>query len=104
MRKGDSTKGVKAWATALALAAFALSPFAAEAGFTHHSTISSGVRRKLENGYVYLVTSDITVKAGTGFSAFEMDDNSTAVIYVASALSPFSESDSFSKSTGGTSI
>ena len=83
MKKKDRAKGVKAWAKALALAAFALVPFVAEAGFTHSQTIGTTSRRKLEGNTVYLVTSDLEIRASSGFSAFSMDANSTSVLYVA---------------------
>ena len=74
---------MKAWAKALALAAFALVPFMAEAGFTRSQTIGMTSRRKLEGNTVYLVTSDLEIRASSGFSAFSMDANSTSVLYVA---------------------
>ena len=83
MKKMDRAKGVKVWAKALALAAFALVPFVAEAGFTHSQTIGTTSRRKLEGNTVYLVTSDLEIRASSGFSAFSMDANSTSVLYVA---------------------
>ena len=83
MKKKDRAKGVKAWAKALALAAFALAPFVAEAGFTRSQAIGTKSRRKLEGDTVYKVTSDLEIKAASGLSAFYMDANSTSVLYVA---------------------
>ena len=80
---GDRSGGMKAWAKTLALAVFALVPFVAEAGFTHSQTIGTTSRRKLEGNTVYLVTSDLEIRASSGFSAFSMDANSTSVLYVA---------------------
>ena len=82
-RRSDRTSVVKAWAWTFALGFFMLAPGAAEAGFTRSQTIGTTSRRKLEGNTVYLVTSDLEIRASSGFSAFSMDANSTSVLYVA---------------------
>ena len=81
VRRSDRTVGPKAWAKARALGFFALAQGAAWAGFKNAVTLSSG-RKTLENGTVYIVNKDITVKAGAGFSAYAVNANSTAVLYI----------------------
>ena len=61
--KCDRSRGLKAWARALAMGFFALAQGAAWAGFKNVVTLSSG-RQTLENNMVYIVNKDITVKAG----------------------------------------
>ena len=82
MTRGDKTSGIKAWAVAFAAGLFVLAP-SVEAGFTQSQTINTKVRRKLENGHIYNVMSDLDARGATGFSAFYMDPNSTAVLYIA---------------------
>ena len=72
------------WARALAVGFLALWPAAAEAGFTNALLINSTARRNLENNTVYMVTGDYEVKGSTGYSAYTMAANSTAVIYIPS--------------------
>ena len=74
----------KAWAWALAIGFLALAPTAAQAGFTNAVNINSNVRKNLENNTVYTVTGDFEVKGSTGYSAYTMAENSTAVIYIPS--------------------
>ena len=81
MVKCDKSRGIKAWAWALAMGLFALAPTAAEAGFKNVVTLTSG-RHTLENNTVYIVNKDITVKAGEGLSAYAVNANSTAVLYI----------------------
>ena len=77
--------GVKAWATALVLGFFAIAPLAAEAGFTKTKEISSGGRLTLENGTIYIVDdTEVVVNASLGFSAYTVNENSTAVLYIPS--------------------
>ena len=75
---------VKAWAWALALVGVVFVSGSAEAGFTTHKKIESSGRRKLESYTVYTVTDNFTVKGGSGLSAYYMDENSIAVLYIPS--------------------
>ena len=75
---------LKAWAKALAIGCFALLPIAAEAGFTKTMNLSGG-RKTLENGTIYILTdNEDTVTASSGFSAYKVNDNATAVLYIPS--------------------
>ena len=81
MKRVDHLKGGKAWAAALALGLFALAPLAAEAGFKNAVTLTGG-RKTLEDGTVYIVDHDFTVHASAGLSAYAVNANSTAVLYI----------------------
>jgi len=82
LRRGDSFRGRTALAASLAAGFFSLVPVAAEAGFTKTQTIDTGGRKTLADGNIYIIADDISVTAGAGQSAYTVNENATAVLYI----------------------
>lgn len=79
----DRSRRTTTRALALAAGFLALVPFAAEAGFSRTDRIDSDTRKKLENNTIYMVANnEVSVAASAGNSAYSMDPNTTAVIYI----------------------
>ena len=67
---------------ALAVAALAFTPFAAEAGFTKTQSITGGGHKTLYDKTIYIIDDDISVTAGAGQSAYTVNENATVVLYI----------------------
>ena len=94
-------KDFSARAVALASLSFAvLVSFTAEAGFKKSVTLTGG-RRTLENDTVYIVDHDLKVQASAGFSAYAVNPNSTAVLYIPAGKTLTLKGGAGDKTSGG---
>ncbi|MBQ6327729.1 MAG: hypothetical protein IJI35_01825, partial [Kiritimatiellae bacterium] len=83
MKRNDITVGGKAWTQVLAAGVFALAALPVFAGFTRTGTISTSVRKQLNDQTVYTVSvNNLTVSGSSGMSALYLAPNTTAVLYI----------------------
>ena len=83
MIRSDRTVGGKAWTQVLAAWVFAIAALPVFAGFTRTGTISTSVRKQLNDQTVYTVSvNNLTVSGSSGMSALYLAPNTTAVLYI----------------------